>query len=112
MSEVGHTLSWKATGVLAAEHLSLERTISTSQQCLGACAQLLICFSTVCKGAASYAICFIPGLSLQVMPLFQELTVETCLEMRAFRGLVDTEQKVNVTTSGHFIEFEAYDWKF
>lgn len=31
MSRDGHTLSWKATGVLATEHLSLERGLNTSQ---------------------------------------------------------------------------------
>ena len=44
MSRDGHTLSWKATGVLATEHLSLERGHNTSQHiCVCACVQLLSC---------------------------------------------------------------------
>lgn len=55
MSRDGHTLSWKATGVLATEHLSPKKDRNTGPH-ICVCAGVPItklCFSPVCKEVTS-----------------------------------------------------------
>lgn len=88
MSRDGHTLSCKAKGVLATEHLSLgkEKKKATPQANISvSVSNYLAVFSPVCKKEASYATCFVPGFWGAFYAFITELTAKKWLEMRGFR---------------------------
>lgn len=87
MSRDGHTLGWEATGVLATEHLSLERGHNTSQLiCVCACVQLLSCVFLLFVRRWPLVPPVLFHLFGVLYAFITELTVEIWLEMKRWRN--------------------------